>query len=168
MVHRGGFSADPFLHRRQPSHRLYAAARRGRFHAPHPASRSRRPHGRTAAASGGAYARRGRSRAPRTSRIRHLAQPRLRRLRLPRRRPAQSHGTALPAQAQPHQPFRSGLRLPLRGVDAGARTRVYASRTGMAGRTRQPCRRTDGRAARHAARLRPLRGAGAARRRTLR
>ena len=53
----------------------------------------------------------------------------VRRARLPRRRPAQPHGTALPAQTQPYQPVRSCLRLPLRGTDACTRPRMHAPRT---------------------------------------
>ena len=88
---------------------------------------------RTTAADHRTDARRAAKRSPRVHPCQFAfeSRPRAGRLRLQRRRPAQPRRTPLPAQTQPHQPFRGRIpRLPLRGADTATVLRsLHAPRT---------------------------------------
>ncbi len=165
-----GISGRPVPHRRRHPHRLHAARRRGRLHPHRSGAGSRCPCPRTAAAAHRAD-RPGARTAPQQQ-PRNICvplRPGVRRLHLPRRRPARTAGPPLSAQAQPHQPLHSSLpRLPLRGAHARPFRRVHDPRTPMAPGPRGPRLRAVRRTASHAAGIRPLRRTGPARRVSLR
>ena len=160
----------PVPYRRRRTDRLHAARRRGRFRGHHPCPARRRPCPRAAAPDHRPHGRGLRNDPPHARRaIRLRIGPCAGGLRVPRRRPAQPHGTPLPAQAQPHQPLHGRVpRPPLRRADARPLRRMHGARTRMAPGARRTHFGAMRRAAGHAPGVSPFRGAGADRRLPLR